>query len=171
MTASDPSLHPVHTLYSEHHGWLQGWLRRKLGCTFEAADLMHDTFVRVLDRSDRSDLNVIREPRAYLTTIAHGIMVNHVRRKDLERAYLQALAALPEAVAPSPEARAIALEALIDIDRLLDGLPPRVRRAFLLNQLEGLTHAEIAEQLAVSVSSIRQYLVRAMTHCLTGAAA
>src|SRR5256885_14470663 len=39
---------PVHTLYVEHHGWLQGWLRRKLGNVFEASDIAHDTFVNVI---------------------------------------------------------------------------------------------------------------------------
>ena len=58
----------------------------------------------------------------------------------------------------------MALEALVEIDRLLDGLPPKVRKAFLLSQLEGLRHGEIAECLQVSVSSVRQYLARAMQH-------
>ena len=153
----------VESLYSEHHGWLKGWLRKKLGCAFDAADLTHDTFIRVLSREETPAL---REPRAYLTTIAHGLMVNLLRRRELERAYLDALAALPEASAPSPEVRALALEALMEIDAMLDGLPPKVRRAFLLCQLDGLSHGEIAAQLAVSVSSVRQYLARAMQHCL-----
>ncbi len=32
------------TLYTDHHGWLQGWLRKKLGDVHQAADLAHDTF-------------------------------------------------------------------------------------------------------------------------------
>ncbi|WP_416390945.1 sigma factor [Alloalcanivorax xenomutans] len=38
----------VAVLYSDHHGWLLGWLRKKLGCSQHAADMAHDTFVRVL---------------------------------------------------------------------------------------------------------------------------
>lgn len=38
----------VRSLYIDHHGWLQGWLRRKLGNACDAADLAHDTFVRVM---------------------------------------------------------------------------------------------------------------------------
>ncbi|WP_049056951.1 sigma-70 family RNA polymerase sigma factor, partial [Achromobacter xylosoxidans] len=81
-------------------------------------------------------------------------------------AYLDCLAAREETSWPSPERRALALEALVRIDRLLDGLPPKARRAFLLLQLEGLKHGEIAERLQVSVSSVRQYLALAMRHCL-----
>ncbi len=159
-----PAASPLQTLYAEHHGWIHGWLRRKLGCAFDAADLAHDTFVRLMQR----DLSIeLREPRAYLTTIAHGLMVNHLRRRDLEQAYLQSLAALPIETAPSPEQRAIILETLLQIDRLLADLPPRVRRAFLLNQLDGRSHAEIATDVGVSVSSVRQYIARALRHCLS----
>lgn len=164
MTASDPSSpQQLHTLYRDHHGWLQGWLRKRLGCAFDAADLVHDTYLRILARRDAE---AIREPRSYLTTIAHGLMVNHLRRKDLERAYLDTLAHLPETLMPSPEERALALEALQQIDMLLDGLPVAVRRAFLLCQLEGLPHADIARRLGVSVSSVRQYIARALRQCL-----
>jgi RNA polymerase sigma-70 factor (ECF subfamily) len=156
---------PVEGLYQQHQSWLRDWLRRKTGCPFDAADLTQDTFLKVLLRA--GDARAYREPRAYLVTIAHGLMVNLFRRRDIERAYLDTLAAQEDGLSPSPERRALALEALIEIDRLLDGLPPKVRRAFLLSQLEGLRHAEIAECLQVSVSSVRQYLARAMQHCLT----
>ena len=93
-------------------------------------------------------------------------MVNHLRRQDIERAYCEALAAQPETLAPSPEARALVLEALLQIDALLDGLPARVRRAFLLSQLEGLTYADIAGRLGVSLSMVKKYMLQAITHCM-----
>src|SRR3546814_4546759 len=57
----------AHGLYRDHRGWLDGWLRRKLGNACDAADLVQDTFVRVLRH--RAELAMVREPRAYLTTI------------------------------------------------------------------------------------------------------
>ena len=152
----------IETLYVAHHGWLQGWLRRRLGNTFEAADLAHDTFLRVLCKEVPV---AIREPRAFLTTIAQGLVSNHLRRKRIEEAYLEALALLPEAQAPSPEVQAVMLETLIEVDRLLDGLPPLVRQAFLLSQLDGLGQAEIAQRLSVSVPTIKRYVARAIEHC------
>jgi RNA polymerase sigma-70 factor (ECF subfamily) len=152
----------VSTLYSAHHGWLLGWLRNRMGNAFDAADLAHDTFLRVLMRSDTPSL---RAPRAYLGTIARGLMADFFRRKDLERAYLEALAALPEALAPSPETRAMMLEALIAIDAMLDGLKPQVRQAFLLSQLEGLSYQEIADQLGVTKRTVGNYMCKAIEHC------
>lgn len=162
-TVSDSMPHPVGALYREHAGWLQGWLSKKLGNTFDAADLAHDTFLRVLSRDVAHELV---EPRAFLGTVAHGLMVNLLRRRSLEQAYLEALACHGLQHSPSPEERALIVDALVQIDAMLDGLPAQVRRAFLLLQLEGLSHAEIAERLKVSVSSVRQYIARAMQNCL-----
>lgn len=162
MIDSTTAVDPLHSLYSDHHGWLQGWLRRKLGCAHQAADLAQDAFLKVIARHEALYLT---EARALLTTIARGLVIDHYRRAALERAYLDALAVLPEAETPSPEARYLLLETLIEIDRLLDGLPPKVRRAFLLSQIDGCTYAQIARELGVSLSSVQQYMTRAYGVC------
>ncbi len=149
------------TLYRGHHHWLQSWLRKKLGCPEQAADIAQDTFVRVLAAENERPLQQILEPRAYLTTIAKRLMVDFFRRADLERAYLSELAALPEALQPSPEQRLQALQLLQEMDQMLDGLSPRVRQAWLYSRLDGLKHADIAELMDVSVPRVRQYLARA----------
>lgn len=154
------------TLYGDHHGWLQEWLRRRLGNAFDAADLAHDTFVRVL-----RNLEPIREPRAYLTTIAHGLLVNHWRRQDLERAYHETLATVADGLSPSPEEGALLLEALCELDALLCKLNPKARAAFLMAQLEGYTYLEIAARLEVSERMVKKYMAQAMLHCLTANAA
>ncbi|WP_341316430.1 sigma-70 family RNA polymerase sigma factor [Paraburkholderia sp. IMGN_8] len=162
--AAEKSLshHEMQVLYSNHHGWLHAWLRKKLGCAHRAADLAHDTFVRLLARDEPLALE---EPRAFLTTVAQRVMANYWRREQIERAYLDALALVPEALAPSPEERALLLEALCEIDSLLERLPLAVKRAFLLAQLDGLGHAEIAAQLKISISTVKRHLVRAGAQC------
>jgi RNA polymerase sigma-70 factor (ECF subfamily) len=152
----------IDVLYGNHHGWLQSWLRRKLGNAFDAADLAQDTFVRVLAKREPTD---VREPRAYLATIANGLVANHWRRQALEQAYLDALSAQPMAFAPSPEERLLILETLEDIARLLNGLPPAVCEAFLLAQLDGLTYPQIAERLGLTVNVVQKAMARALTHC------
>lgn len=154
----------VQRLYSDHNGWLNGWLRRRLGCAHNAADLAQDTFVRLL--SSPENLASLRQPRAYLSTIAHGLVVNFWRRQSVERAYLEALAAQPEALAPSPEERELIVETLLAIDAMLLRLPSKVRQAFLLSQLDGLTYAVIAQRLSVSERMIKKYMAQAMLHCL-----
>ncbi|NVD96403.1 sigma-70 family RNA polymerase sigma factor [Massilia sp. BJB1822] len=152
----------IAALYADHHGWLLGWLRRRLRDSVDAADLAQDTFIRLLSKDAPPP---IQEPRALLTTIAQGMVANLQRRRQLEQAYLQALAALPEPLAPSPECRAIVLETLLEIDRLLDGLPGKVREAFLLSQLDGMRQGEIAARLDVSLPTVKRYIARALAQC------
>lgn len=150
-------------IYRSHHGWLQGWLRYQTGCSERAADLAQDTFLRLLGRRE---IRMADEPRAYLATVARGLLVDHWRRQALERAWLEALSAQPAPVAPSPEDKALALEALAQIDAMLDRLKPRVRDAFLLAQLEGLNYREIGERLGVGERMVKKYMAEAMLHCL-----
>jgi RNA polymerase sigma-19 factor, ECF subfamily len=161
-TAPSALNHTVEGLYNTHHNWLTGWLRRRLGCPHNAADLAQDTFVKVLLARETPQLV---EPRAFLTTIAKRVLCNHYRRQELERAYYQALSELPEALAPSEEERAIILETLVELDQLLDGLPVLVKRAFLLAQIDGLTHNEIAARLNISVATVKRHLTKAAMRC------
>ncbi|MHC6224086.1 sigma-70 family RNA polymerase sigma factor [Pseudomonas sp. X10] len=152
----------VEGLYHAHHNWLTGWLRRRLGCPHSAADLAQDTFVRLLQARETPQLV---EPRAFLTTVAKRVLCNHYRRQELEHAYLQALAQVPEELAPSEEHRAIIFETLLELDRLLDGLPAVVKRAFLLAQVDGLGYAEIGSQLGISLATVKRYLNKAAMRC------
>lgn len=153
----------IAALYTDHHGWLLGWLRRRLNHTGDAADLAQDTFVRLLTAPAEAPL---REPRAYLATVARRLLLNHLRRQSLEQAYLQALAALPAPQAPSPEQQLAILQALQEIDAMLDGLPPKVRAVFILSQVEGLTYAAIAEELGMGLRSVKRYMAQAMAECI-----
>ena len=160
MLAASLHSQQVKSIYDAHHGWLECWLRKRLGNASDAADIAQDTFVRVLAREV-----AIREPRAMLTTIAQGMVANFYRRRDIELAYEQALAAWPEQHAMSPETRAIMLETLVEIDALLNSLPALVREAFLLSQLDGMGQADIAARLGISLATVKRHIAKAMLHC------
>lgn len=153
--------------YREHGHWLYGQLRRRAGSPETAADIVQDTFTRLLARE--RDLSGVQQPRAYLMRIARGLLANHWRRQDIERAYLDALASEPDAVAASPEDHQTVIEALRRIDELLDGLPSNVRTAFLRSRLEGATYGTIAGELGVSERMVKKYMAQAVAHCLRAA--
>jgi len=152
----------VGSLYRDHRDWLLGWLRRYQACPHRAEDLSQDTFLRLIKRND---LGSVREPRALLATIARGLLIDHFRRSALERAYLDELALQPEETQPSAEEQLQIIEALREVNALLGQLSPNARAAFLYNRLDGMTHAEIAQRLGVSVPRVRQYLAQALRQC------
>lgn len=154
----------LETIFRDHYAWLRDRLRRHTESVHSAEDVAGDTFVQLAERPTLDD---IKEPRALLTTIARRTLYEVWRRRDLEQAYLQTLAAAPQPLQASPEERALVLETLVTVDRVLDDLPAKARRAFLYSQLDGMTYAEIALELGVSPSMIRQYMSRALTAIVT----
>ncbi len=166
------SVLPLETLYRDQHSWLCRWLDRRLHNAGDAADLAQDTFMRILQApvaptapGREGDLS-LRAPRAYLATIARRLLINHLRRQTLEQAYLEALAALPEDMAPSPEQQVIILGALREINAMLESLPVKVRAVFVLSQVEGMTYADIAAELGIGLRSVKRYMAQAMTECI-----
>lgn len=151
-------------LYREHHSWLVSWLNKRVQCRLQAEDHAQDTFMRIITLNNVND---IQEPRAYLTTIAKGFLFNQWRKSAIEQAYLECIASYPETLMPSPEENAIILSTLQEIDELLNQLPDKVRKAFLLSQLDGLTYVEIGKQLGVTDRMIKKYMATTMLHLLT----
>ncbi|MFJ4154107.1 sigma-70 family RNA polymerase sigma factor [Pseudomonas sp. NPDC089752] len=153
----------VRTLYQSHSRWLLGFLHRRLGNRPDAADLVQDTFMRLLMRPRQFDGQ--KGERSYLATIARGLCIDHWRRHKLEQAWLEHLALQPVALQPSPEQRALIVETLHEVDAMLLRLPSKVRQAFLLAQVDGLAYREIAAHVGVSERMVKKYLAQAFLHC------
>ncbi|MEP9319788.1 sigma-70 family RNA polymerase sigma factor [Pseudomonas sp. LABIM340] len=168
MTSQGPSRSlEVGDLYKEQHRWLRSWLRSRVDCSQLAADLVQDVFVRLLGSTDRQGrIEAVREPRSFLATVARRLMIDHFRRQRLERAWLQALAEVPEALDISAEDRLILMETLVQLDAMLAALGDKVRQAFLLSQLDGMTYRCIAQTLGVSLVTVNRYIAKASRHCM-----
>ena len=162
MSSNSAVFTQTEDLYLHHHSWLVGWLQRRLGCSETSLDLAQDTFVRLLNKSE---LIAVREPRAYLSTIAHSLAVNHLRRRDVEKAYLETLALQDAPVVPSLEEQNLTIEALTTIITVLEGLPTRACEVFLLAQVEGLAYKQIAARLEITVNMVQKDMIKAMARC------
>ncbi|SDH62577.1 RNA polymerase sigma-70 factor, ECF subfamily [Pseudomonas flavescens] len=157
----------VSGLYREHSSWLQGWLYRRVGSSSQAADFAQDVFVRLLGvRQKTGCLPDLEKPRAYLATIGRHLVHDHFRRLSLERAYVEALAALPGDATLSAEELVLIQETLEQVDCLLNRMRPLVRQVFLLSQLEGLNYAQIARHLEIGERSVKRYMAQAFEACV-----
>ncbi len=156
----------VEHLYDDHHTWLKAWLLRRLGNSADAADLAHDVFLRLILRSAPRGFDSFGEARAYLRTMAQGMCINLWHRREIERAWVDTLAARPEEFAPSAERQAIVLEALHEVGVMLLDLPPKAARAFLMAAACQMTDKEVAEELGVSARMVRKYVAQAMLRCM-----
>ena len=158
-----PSTRKLGFFFSDHHRWLLQHIQRRLRNHADAEDTAADTFCQMLVA--RVDPDSIEQPRAFLATIARRQIFDRHRRRKLELAYLERLSALPELLAPSPEEQLQLIEALVAIDRALDGLPLVVKATFLYSQLDGLTYVEIARRLDLSERTVSRYMKQALRQC------
>lgn len=130
-----------------------------------AEDVVQDTWLRLRERSDPGSW---QEPRAVFFTTAANLATDSYRRDAFAEKLFSPEADSSEAACtrPDPEAQADTVSRLERLAAALDGLPPPCREAFLLNRLEGLSHAEIASRLGVSTKTIQRYIERALRVCL-----
>ncbi|WP_460146462.1 sigma-70 family RNA polymerase sigma factor [Pseudomonas sp. S2_A02] len=149
--------------FSDHHRWLLQHIQRRLRNHADAEDTVGDTFYQMLVA--RVDPDSIEQPRAYLSTIARRLIYDRHRRRKLELTYLERLSTLPEALAPSPEEQLQLIQALVAIDRALDGLPVVVKATFLYSQLDGLSYVAISHKLGLSERTVSRYMKQALRQC------
>lgn len=164
MSSSHPFAASLQLLFSAHHRWLTGRLLRQADDRYDAEDVCAETFFQLV--AGRTDPRGIVHPRAFLLQIGQRVLYRRYRQRLLERAMLESLASAPEALAPSPEEQALLVEAIVQLDQALYGLPGAAREAFLYNQIDGLGYEEIAQRLQVSTRTVARYMKQALQCCL-----
>ena len=126
-----------------------------------ARELTQDVFVRAWER-----LSDFRGDAAF-TTWLHRIAVNaHLMRRRSERRRVARVALAGDAdeladAAAFSAAPAADVGAAIDLERAMAALPPGVRRAFVLHDVEGYSHEEIARMTGLAAGTLRAQLHRA----------
>lgn len=150
--------------FEEHRGLLFSVAYRMLGSVTDAEDVLQDAFIRWQQASDGD----IRSPRAFLVTIVSRLCINHLRSARVQRE--QPVGQwLPEPLVTDPQEDPLGV---LRVDEslsmallvLLERLTPVERAVFLLREVFGFTHAEIAKSLGHSEVACRQIFHRARGH-------
>jgi RNA polymerase sigma-70 factor (ECF subfamily) len=149
-------------LYREHAGRVFALCVRMSGDRIHARELMQDVFVRAWERlgSFRGDASF----SSWLHRLAVNVVLTGVRsdrRRETRVALVEDLAAA-ETGHGAPAGRSAADPGTaIDLERAIAALPPGARSAFVLHDVEGFSHAEIAELTGLAEGTIRAQLHRA----------
>lgn len=130
---------------------------RMVGPRHDIDDVIQEVFLRLFRQ-----LHGLRDPSA-LRAFVLAISVR-VAKSDQRARWLRRWLGLSEnGEVPEPETRSADLdarEALARLYRILDGLSPRHRAAFVLRQIEGLELAEVSAATGVSLATIKRWLPR-----------
>ncbi|MFD4742507.1 RNA polymerase sigma-70 factor [Streptomyces virginiae] len=148
--------------FEEHRRLLFGTAYRMLGSVADAEDIVQDAWLAW----HRTDHAAVENPRAYLVRTVTNLSLNRLRSAQVVReAYVGPW--LPEPLLTSPDiaeeaelADTVSMAVLV----VLETLSPTERAVFMLREVFGYSHTEIAEVVGKSEASVRQSAHRAREH-------
>jgi RNA polymerase sigma-70 factor (ECF subfamily) len=153
VLAAAGDAHAFARLYREHAGRIHSLARRMAGDQ-DADELTQDVFVRAWEK-----LRTFRGESAFGTWL-HRLAVNLILAKRQQSSTRRARDAGDEALEWTP-ARPAHPELAMDFETAVQRLPDGARQIFVLFDVEGYRHEEIAGMLGVSVGTSKSQLHRA----------
>ncbi len=144
-------------LYSEHSPRSYALcLRLMAGDTSDATELLQDVFIKAWRR-----LDTFRGDSAF-TSWLHRLTVNTMLENTRSEGRRTArILPMEDTSRLASAARASGIELKMDMESAIASLPKGARLAFVLHDVEGYQHQEIAEQLSVTVGTVKAQLHRA----------
>lgn len=138
-----------------------------LGSSDEAKGAVQAVFVKLWE--ERVELRITRSLRNYLYTCTKHYILNRIRHLDAERRHSVYISLLYSEEDNSLEERLDARDRLMLLEHVIADLPPQQSRVLALKQ-EGLSNAEIAQKLGISVPTVKFHyaqLLCTLRHKLT----
>jgi RNA polymerase sigma-70 factor, ECF subfamily len=155
--AQTGDLDAFESLYRQHSGRVYALcLRLVAGDKSDATELMQDVFVRAW-----RSLATFRGDCAFSSWL-HRLAVNTMLENARSETRREARVLLMDDTSRLPgAARSSGLELKMDMESAVASLPKGARTAFVLHDIEGYHHQEIAQQLGISVGTVKAQLHRA----------
>ncbi len=146
---------------------MRRFFQARLGPAADVEDLLQDLYLKVVGAAAAAE---VREPRAYLYRLASNLMMDRWRsgrRSAARDAAWRDLAYVPgptEDLDDSPSAEAVVAgrERLTLLLAALERLPEKTRTIFRLHKFDGLSYAEVAQNLDVSKSTVEKHMMDAL---------
>ena len=134
---------------------------RSAGRRDEAEDLVQEVFVKVSRMLHRYDGTSAFKP--WLLQVTRNFLIDHHRRHRRERSStieLDAMPVEPGGLEPTQVDDLLRRERAQAVGRALQGLPPKLREAVLLRDVEGLEYDEIATATGLPLGTVKSRINR-----------
>lgn len=152
----------IEGLYDDLFVPLVKWLHAQFGAgPPEPEDVAQRAFVNL---AKRGSLNDIKNTKAFLWRSARNILLSDIQAQTVRTnavPTLETLFSRPEGDTLDPRRVLMAKEVLEIMNTVIQRMPLRRRRAFVLRHIEGLTYAEITKRLGMTRSNAAKHVVKA----------
>ena len=158
--AAEGDVSAFETLYERHHRKTYSLCLRMLGNQYDAEDLTQEVYVQLFRK-----IGSFRGESAFSTWL-HRMTVNqvlmHFRKRSVKSEKTSEDGELPEqVVVGSSNPLKMAVVDRIALAKAIGGLPPGYKKIFLLHDVHGFEHEEIARMLGLSVGTSKSQLHKA----------
>lgn len=165
LRAQAGDLRSFEVLFGRHAGRTFALCLRMTGDRQRARELAHDAFVRAWER-----LGSYKGEAAFSTWL-HRLTVNVILEAARSQRRREARVALADDtdddVQLAAELTPTDVGDRIDLERAIAKLPPNARQVFVLHDVEGFRHDEIADRMAIAPGTVRAHLHRARKLLMT----
>ena len=148
------------SIYEQHHKRVYSLCLRMLGNASQAEDLTQEVFLQVFKK-----IGSFRGDSAF-TTWLHRLTVNqvlmHFRKRGVKLEHTSEEGDFTNVVeTPLGSTRRISMVDKLALEKAISELPPGYRTVFVLHDVEGYEHEEIADMLGVSIGTSKSQLHKA----------
>jgi RNA polymerase sigma factor (sigma-70 family) len=158
---------PVLSAYLERRENLVRFFAARSGSFSAAEDLSQELYLKL---AARDVIGQVENPVALLYRIATNLMLDRVRSDSRaaarDAAWRQTahteLAGQDIVEEPAADVALASKQRLQQLITLAEGLPPQMGRAFRLHKLEGLSHAQTAQVMGLSVKAVEKHISAAL---------
>ena len=145
------------TLYKQYYKVLTLFAYDIVGNQSDAEDIVQDVIVAIWTKTEVFEN--IKSFERYLYNAVKNKSINVLKRKNIAQRYVDE----KETEKPLTEEADFSIEQLyIELFKAIDALPKRCREVLIL-VMEGKSNAEIAEQLELSIETIKTHRKRALS--------
>lgn len=153
-------------LFAEKGATLSNYFLRRVAHRWDAQDLVQEVYLRLL-RMESSDAENIRNPEAYLFTVAANLVKEHAVMRQQQPVGSDGLEALIEQLSTPCSAEA-------DVDRelrrqrlgaMIQRLSPKCRAVLVMHYRDDMSYRDIAERLSISTNMVKKYIVKGLATC------
>ncbi len=163
---SSQSKHEFLTAVEQAHGRrLRRFFSSRMRNAADVPDLVQEVFLRLL-RIDRHE--AIRNPQAYLYTVASHVLHQHALR-DIATSeavrFADVLRDLRSSEESDPALEVETEQYFEALGRALEQHSPRAYATLMLHRCHGVPLKDISVRLGVSYTMVKRYLAQALAYC------
>lgn len=153
-------------IYAKYSIRLFGFVLRYIKQEPDAEGIVQEVFIKIWE--SRSKIDVYSSFESFLFTIAYNTTMSLLRKRLNEKKYLENLQSLQYLEGVDEITNEIQYNELNEnVQILLNKLTPRQKEIFQLSRVDGLTHDEIANKLNISVNTVKNHIVSALSFLKT----